>query len=233
MAKEKLKVFQIYYDERTYTNCYHGRKWWTPYKNPKLTPFFENEVISKLIETRQHKHSEYFAVFSHKVKEKISFKENINGVDHPFTPENLHKAIGDADVYSFQKRRQNGNILTQAEHYHPGFLDMMQKILEKIGLSLPNQTSKIVLFNYCVARSDVYEEYYKEMLKPAMRVMSGMPELHKDAGYHRLTKQGVPTFELHDNNGTPYNHYPYHPFILERLMSVWLEFKNYTFKQIF
>ena len=175
-----------------------------------------------MINDRKHLKSKYFAVFSHDIKHEIVMKHN----RLPFNIVNLEQIIDDDDVYSFQSRRQSKNIIHQAERYHPGFTNFIDYILTEIGYKIPNVLSKIVLFNHFVAKSEVYERYVREMLEPAMRIMNNMPELHKDANY----KKKHPDF----TNQLGYNFYPYHPFLCERLLSVWLEYNpDITFKHIF
>lgn len=229
---EKLKIYQIYYNQKTKTHCYNGRKWWKHYNNEfKLTPFFENQVINDLLKNGEHKSSEYFGVFSHDISKEITFKEE----SLHFNPENLRECLKSGhDVYSFQKRRRQDNIIYQAENYHKGIVEMTEFILNKIGYEIPKKTDKIVLFNHFVMKSKIYERYYKEMLRPAMNVMKSMDELHQDAKYRQLSKKIYPKFTLTDNQGKEYNHFPYHPFILERFVSVWLQYnKQLTFKHIF
>lgn len=223
MAGDKLTIYQIYYDEKSRENCY-SRDWWHPISNEgRLTVFFENSVIVRLIQNRLHEDSEYFGVFSHDIKSEIPFKHN--GL--VFSPESLLSCMQSGeDVFSFQSRRSNKNIVLQAEQYHPGFVSYTRQILNEIGYDIPKQLSKIVLFNHFVAKSDVYAKYVNEMLIPAMDVMLNMKELYADAGYKKRHKSF--------SKELGFNHYPYHPFICERLMSVWLEYnKEITFKQIF
>lgn len=220
----KLRVFQIYYSESSYKNCFKEFDWWHGYDNTgDLTPFFENTPIANLIELGEHKNSEYFGVFSHDIAQEISFKQN----GKSFSPSTLLECMNTgADVYSFQKRRQQKNLLLQAENYHPHFVEYTTKILNEIGYDMPKKTSKIILFNHFIMKSELYERYYFEMLKPAMDVMSKMDELNNDAKY----KRDHPDF----TEQLGYNHYPYHPFICERLPSVWLEYnKELIFEHIF
>lgn len=229
---EKLRIYQIYYNQNTFNNCFKGLDWWIPYNNEeKLTPYFENQVISDLVSSGKNKESEYFGVFSHDISKEITFKES----NMVFSPKNLLKCMNSGhDVYSFQKRRRQGNIIYQAENYHKGIVDMTEYILNEVGYKLPKKMDRIVLFNHFIMKSEIYQRYYDEMLKPAMKVMDTMDELHKDAKYKQLSKKHYPSFTLKDNNGKEYNHFPYHPFIIERLVSVWLQYnKNLTFKHIF
>lgn len=214
-----LTCYQIYYSMETAKNCFPETSWWRWWDNTgKVSPFFENAVIKEII-SAGYTNADYIGIFSHAAGYKITFKEN--GLE--FNPENLRKVVLEygADFYSFQKRRQQKNIILQAEHYHKGITDMTRKILDKIGYELPSKLDKIVLFNHFVARREVYERYVEEMLIPAMDVMAMMPELNENAGYKSTPPKGM-------------THWPYHPFILERLPSVWLHYNpNVNFKQIF
>lgn len=213
MVESKLSVYQIYYSPDTAKNCFKESSWWHHWDNSnRLSPYFENSVIKEIITSGHANASEYVGIFSHAIGSKMVFK-GINGKH--FSPEGLLDIIenNDADFYSFQKRRTQPNIITQAENYHPGIVDMTTKILQSIGYDLPKRLDKIVLFNHFVARRSVYEKYVEEMLVPAMDFMATMPELNKDAGYKETTPAGM-------------DFYPYHPFILERLPSVWLQYNS-------
>ena len=215
-----LVCYQIYYSLETAKNCFKESNWWRLYdRSSRVSPYFENDVIKEIVAAGHGTGFDYLGIFSHAIGSKITFKEN--GL--LFNPENLKAVIskGEADFYSFQKRRSNKNIVHQAEQWHPGITGFTKSILEKIGYSLPDRLDRIVLFNHFVARREVYDRYVHEMLIPAMNVMANMPELYGNAGYKTDPPKG-------------FNHWPYHPFILERLPSVWLQFnKEVTFKHIF
>ena len=228
LEQMQTNIWQVYFDENSKKNCSPE---WNHYDNSKkLTEHFENSVIVDLIECKEHEKADYFGVFSHDILKDLPFREN--GL--PFTPQNLEKVIGenlDIDVFAFQKRRQNKNIVKQAEHYHPGFLKMVKNILIKTGFlsDVPERIDKIILFNYFVAKGAVYERYVNELLRPAMKILEGMPEAYLNAGYKKLNTATIGRFT--EAFGKP--HYPYHPFILERLPSLFMQKYNYNFKHIF
>jgi hypothetical protein len=221
-------IWQVYFDELSKKNCYPE---WKHYDNSKkLTEHFENSVIVDLIDSQEHKKADYFGVFSHDIRKDMPFKED--GL--AFSPETLEKVIvdnPDVEVFSFQKRRQNKNIVTQAEHYHPGFVKIINTILDETGFltGLPLNLDYIILFNYFVAKSAIYEQYVEELLKPAMKVLEGIPDAYKSAGYKKLNTATLGRFV--EAFGKP--HYPYHPFILERLPSIFMQKYKYNFKHIF
>jgi hypothetical protein len=219
-----MKVFQIYFkDEQKEKLDY------TPYYNDDCTPFFENSVVRKLIEGGQHLGSDYFGVVSHKLREKIhitkhSWKDmaNIsNKSNQQFTPElfktELYKLKPDA--MSFQRHMPHDPI-SFADKFHPNFSKYFKEIMAKIGFNwAPSHFNNVFYCNFFVAKSEVYEEYVKEMLAPAMDVMLEMPELFNDSKY---------PYPLPDDLKKKFNceKYPYHPFIGERMFSYFAHINN-------
>lgn len=223
-----VNIHQIYFDEKSCNNCDPE---WTAYDNSeKLTEYFENSVICELVDRGEHKKSDYFGVFSHDVKAHINFSED--GLR--FNPKNLETIIErnqGIDFFAFEKRRKQKNIIQQAERYHKGFVRMFQTILEETKFlpEIPATLENIVLYNHFVARSDVFERYVTELLKPAMKVLESIPEAFNDARYKRIDE---PTKERFIKAfGKPY--WPFHPFVCERLPSLFLAKYNYSFKHIF
>ncbi len=228
-----INIWQVYFDEASQKTCDPA---WNHYDNStKLNEFFENQVIADLIEKGEHRKDEYFAVFSHDtVKTNIHFKEE--GLI--FSAQNLEKIIEknqDIAVFSFCKRRENENIVLQAERYHKGFVDMMKKILDHCGLELPHKLTKIVLFNLMVCKGEFWTAYYNDLLKPAMEILKEMPEAYEDSRYALIGRR-----DLNDGRGERFMkgfgkaYYPFHPFLCERLASIYLQLHpEYSFKQIF
>ena len=238
----KLTAYQIHFNERSKANCFPESDWWKHYDNSdKLTEYFENSVIVDLISKGDHVGSDYFGVFSHDVAGHIHFAEMLDGRKLRFSPDALRDivmAYPGVDVFSFQKRRKNQNIVLQAENYHPGFVGYMTDILRNTGFmdSVPSQLDHIILFNHFVAKSDIYEQYVKELLMPAMDVMKYMAGLWEDSGYikHHVHGKIMPdNWQDHFQKsfGVPY--YPYHAFLCERLPSIFCQKHKLNVKQIF
>lgn len=235
-----LNIWQVYFNDIGKKNCYPE---FNHYDNSKkLTEHFENSVIVDLIDKEEHKKTEYFGVFSHDIRKDMPFKEN--GL--PFSPENLETVIQqnqDIDVFAFQKRRKQKNIVLQAENYHKGFVEIVKKILRETGFlddwpgrgkwkdskDLPPTLDYIILFNYFIARGAVYERYVNELLRPAMKILEGIPEAYNNATYKKLNTQEIGRFT--QAFGKPY--YPFHPFVLERLPSIFMQKYKYNFKHVF
>jgi len=230
-----LKIYQIYFDDKSKAGCYPE---WNHYDNSeKLTEYFENSVIVDLINSGAHKDANYFGVFSHDIKREMVFKEWVGENNKlAFSPNALDQMVSvfykGVEVFGFQSRRKQTNIIFQAERYHPGFVKYMEKVLSETGFldSIPNKLNHIILFNHFIMKSEIYEQYVKELLIPAMDVMRGMPELFDNAKYIKPLPQ-----ERKDRFMKAFgkDYYPYHPFICERLPSLFMEKYKYNFRHIF
>jgi hypothetical protein len=228
MAANSVNVWQVYFDEVSKANCYPE---YNHYDNSeRLTELFENEVIISLVQMGEHLKAKYFGVWSHDIKDEFIFKEN----GQRFSPEYLEELlkISDYPVIGFQKRRKNPNIIIQAEHYHPGFVAIMQKVLNITGYlpKIPDRVNNILLFNHFLMRGELYERYVNELLIPAVNALKEIPEAFNDAKYSR---KRAPETEARFIKafGKPY--YPFHPFILERLPSLFLQKNKLTVKHLF
>ncbi len=222
-------IYQIYFDEESKKNCSEG---WTWYFNENLTEVFEAQVIVDL-----YKGQEQFGVFSHDVE--MPFKEQIGTEKLSFTPKNLQRVLNeypDVEVFSFQKRRQQENIVKQAENYHKGILKMFEKVLDYANFGkLPELLPQIVLFNSLIANKRFWHQYLNELLIPAMECLRGMPEAYENSGYDKIGRNRQMTDEkkLRFKKAFGKEWYPYHPFICERLPSIFLKKYKFEFKHIF
>jgi len=219
-------IWQIYYNDTTRRNCVRG---WNHYNNAgKLTEYFENSVIVDLYGLGECKKADYFGVLSHSFTSKHF---NRNKRNERITPINLDNELEQsrADVYGFHGRRKTKNVMTQAENFHRGgFKEITTEILDACGYRYPVRTDFVCLFNHWVARGEVYEHYIENLLIPAINQMREMKDrLFVDQKYKtRITP---------DMKKAGLDFYPLHPFILERLPSVYVQqhIRDLNFKQIF
>lgn len=216
-------LFQICYDENTYLNCALAAFYATD-----LTEFFENEQIEFLSKGWRFS-PDYMGVLSHSffIKNMIQPKAIVDALDS-----NEH------DVYAFSGGLKIKNVIDTAENYHPGFRDCMEMIVKAIGLDvdLKEDTRMVCYQNAFIARGHIYQDYVDTVLAPAMKVMrdkSNKPLQHilwKDSNYHRKKEPEIRA-RLIKYLGIDY--YPYHPFICERLFSLYMQKnKHITFKHL-
>jgi len=176
---------------------------------------FEYNPIIRLINLKQERKSteNYLAFFSHKFPHKTGFYKK-------YVEEILDNE--DSDVVIFCK--QISNYFEWTEQQHPGFMDLFIKVCQKLKLVIPPEYP-VVYSNFFAAKKEVYYEYVT-LLKKAILVLHS-PEIKelawKDANY----KTGLSSEDLKKYTGL--DHYTFHTFILERLMSIWIVNKGLTY----
>lgn len=221
-----MKVFQIYFDE---SQIGHLEPGYIPFYNPDCSIFFESEVQKTLIEAKEHLGTDYFGVVSYKLKSKLAYikdnwKNNKNIANQStaeFTPELFEEELMKAkpDIMSFQRHMPHDPI-SVATKFHPRFMEFWQRVILEIGYDWkPEVYQDPVYCNYFVAKPEIYEEFVKEMLIPAMDFMLTMPALFENSRYpHPLPKN------LQEKFNVP--HWTYHPFICERLISFFIHIRK-------
>ena len=126
-----------------------------------------------------------------------------------------------ADIIHFCKSIPK--YIDVAEEDHPGLKKMFMLLCEKLGLRFTNNPKHTIYSNFFVAKPNVYLEYTK-ILKKAIDILETDEELKyevwKDANYPGLSKKYL-------YNQTELTYYPFHTFLLERLLSIWIENNNH------
>ena len=232
----KNKIYQIYFNDDQKSGLDPD---FIPYDNSAGTsPFFENEVIMKLIATGKHLDCDYFGVVSWMIGYKIRpFRKAFTG---QLLNELLEKNR-DIDVLSVFGNHQLHNNFTHGGH---GWTlpRLIEEVLKRLGHKVDVwnfKPSGIVYMNFMFTRPEIYEAYMREMLLPAIEVMCDPEDetiqgmVWMDSSYKRLiiTKQEKTRFKK--MFGCSY--YPHHTFVCERLFSYWLTINKhkYSFKQLF
>lgn len=208
------ELIQIYYKDEHLKNIYPFAK---ACKNEGLTVFFENDVIARLVtETKADK----IAVCSWKLKDKMRY---YIGKPRQITQELLNSEY---EVMSFTRNTENHKMLAAAAMWHPGFLTTFDKILDSIGVRRPGEVKIPIYQNHFSARRDIYQDYVKTYLIPAMEVITNDKEINalamQDSKYSDLTHQSAE--HLKEKLGISY--YPLIPFLLERLFSIYVSNKR-------
>jgi hypothetical protein len=211
------KLIQIVYDDSQRDSCYPFAE---VHFNQALTIFFENSVISELVSAAQ---VDKIAVCSWKLRQKMRW---YIGKPRELTQEILES---DYDVMSFTKNTKNHTMFAAAETNHKGFIKTFSKICDSIGVKFKGDVRIPIYQNHFSAKTEIYQDYVKEYLNPAMEVMKNDPEINKlimaDSNYSSLTSTKPEQLEkLKEKIGIGY--YPLAPFLLERLFSVYVQNKN-------
>jgi hypothetical protein len=216
---QKVDFWQICYGPGQECHLYPFAK---AYKNTHLTEFFENEVILKVVPEST---ADKIGVCSWQLRDKLRFYIPPR---REFTEDVLQE---DYDVLLLTRNTHHHQMLAAADRWHPSFLRIFFAICDQIGLPRPTTEVKHpVYFNHFVAAREIYQEYVATALAPAMAVMTEDPEISKlcwqDSGYTKL--KGTTPQPVADKWG----YYPMHPFILERLFSVFINDRKFNIKHL-
>jgi len=207
MASE---LIQVIYHETQRPHCFPFAR---IHFNEGLTIFFENKIISELVMATD---KEKISVCSWKLKQKLRY---YIGQHREITQELLES---DYDVMTFTRNTQHHRMLAAANTWHPGFLDIFDKILAAIGVTRPGEVKIPIYQNHHSSRTDIYQDYVRNYLNPAMEVMTNDKEINalamRDSKYSDLTNQSGEM--LQEKLGI--NYYPLAPFLLERLFSIYV-----------
>lgn len=204
------QLIQIYYDDSQLSELYPFA---IPYKNEKLTVFFENSVIAEqVMKTKASK----IGVCSWKLRQKQ--RGFYIGRARPITQEVID---GDYDILSFTKNTKYHVMLAAAAQSHAYFQPTFDKILSAIGKTRPHEVKNPIYQNHFCAKREIYIDYVNNWLRPAMEVMSSDKEIRelcfKDSNYSALSGERAENLQ----NQLGINYFPMHPFLLERLFSVY------------
>ena len=102
---------------------------------------------------------------------------------------------------------------------HKGFMEVFTNICTDLGLKV-EEPKHTIYSNFFIAKKEVFKEY-QELLKYAIFLLETKykTEAWNDSGYKGLPKERL-------KEATELEHYTFHTFILERLMSVWIDNKG-------
>lgn len=209
------KLIQIVYEEQHRKECYPFAD---TYFNQDLTLFFENTIISELVPLWRYETK--LSICSWRLREKM--KWNV-GRNRALTEDLLES---DYDVLSFTKNTAHHQMLSAADRHHPGFIETLRMICWKIGIELKREVKNPIYQNHFSARIEIYRDYVENYLNPAMKVMTEDKEIASrcmnDSKYAGLARRSADF--LKEKFGI--NYYPMHPFLLERLFSVYCDHKR-------
>lgn len=105
------------------------------------------------------------------------------------------------------------------EENHKGFMELFTNICADLGLKV-NEPKHTIYSNFFIAKKEIFIEY-QNLLKKAIELLETKykEQAWKDSGY-----KGLPSERLKEVTGLEY--YTFHTFILERLMSIWIDNKQ-------
>lgn len=214
---EKIELHQIYFEDAQKVKLYDFA---IPFFNESLTVFFENSVISKVV---KQSNADKVGVCSHDLQRKLFIKARGKRTLEQ------NDLIGDYDVLGLIQMSKHHSMLQSAELWHPGFRKILEILAAKIGFQVPHEVKNPIYQNHFVAKTAIYKAYIDNCLDPAMELMTTDVELiglcNQDSQYRVTTTGSKARFDrVKELLGLDY--YPLHPFVCERLFSIWINDKK-------
>lgn len=213
------ELWQIFYEEGQKKDFFPFSK---PVFNPELTVFFENSVIYRVV---LPSNTERIGVCSPALKWKINMGIPMR---QPFTEEVINQ---DYDVLSLTRKQVEHFMLAKMDNWHPGTRETLNMIFSAIGQKTfegRSEPETPIYQNAFIARTDLYKQFLREMMIPAMRVMEDDPEIRKrcweDSFYYKLKSE--PEYKKMIKSKTGWEYIPCHTFLCERMFSCWIHGKK-------
>jgi hypothetical protein len=228
-----VDITQIYYNDSSLKNCYDFTNHYFNNPDSKFSmAIFENRVISELCETKNLDNQDIFGVLSHKFK-AVKSKTPIFGKESLiFNPENIQRLFNNSntELLSFFGSNSTKNIILQSKSNHPKtpFIQALDLLLKMANIDFnvlqPIPHRVYIMRNAFIARFGIYQRYYNEMLKPCIEAMKDENNVRLNELLWQSANYSVERMRFKDNPKLTqfFNKYPLHPFILERLPSIWL-----------
>lgn len=133
------------------------------------------------------------------------------------------------EIYGLCGQELKGRYLKMSYKWHPGFEYIFEKLCSKLNLKV--KEPKIVIYsNFFIAKYSVYKKYIDEIVKPAIKILEEDEELKELVWKNANYISGLSSKELEQLTGL--THYTFHTFVLERLISLYIEKENLKVKQI-
>ena len=207
-----MQVYQLYYNEQSKKNCFKES---IHIECPNLTkesiwvtrefPLFENHKIIEC--SKEFNDTDKYGVLSH-----AFFNKARCNYDKLLQLSNMG-----SDIVTFNRIAKGRNILLHLDQYHGNgtsklFIDLME------ATNLPiNKVSTVAYSNYFLARGDIYKDYVNTWLIPfCNEILSPKwdDRTYVNSNYKKAIRE----------KGCDY---PLHPFLIERLFSLYLANNNY------
>lgn len=226
MGDGGIKAYQIYYDESQKDSLMDG---FIPYFNEKATVNLESGIICDLVDQGECSNCDWFGVFSWKVQDKIE------GFDFERLNDVTAKC-GECDVLSANPRNCMPEILPTGPYnireLHVEIWPPMDMLLRKLQQESIIPTKKrgymwkkknYIYCNFFLAKQSIYLDYVNSLLKPAMEIIKTDRKLYNQVMKpERAYRIAPPKFR----EDTERKYFPKLPFILERLINVYVEAKS-------
>jgi hypothetical protein len=216
-----IDFIQIYYKQEHKEYLYDFAK---PYFSAGLTPYFENAIIAGVVPTCE---ADYISVCSWRLKKKRG--DSIHylggfGTDQ-LTMDKIQAAMP-FDVAILTPRSPNHQVLSMAANWHGhAWADAFKELKPFFG-KIPDELTYAIYENHFIARKEIYHDYVKSFLIPAIELIGDNPVFFADSGYLQKKKDYEEIARVQKLLGR--KDWPILPFILERLFSFYINDKGFN-----
>jgi len=217
-----IKAYQIYFQEAQRDLLLDG---FIPFFNEKATVCLESGVMAELVQQGRCSDCQWFGVFSHAVSQKL--------VDFDYPKLQKYCAENsDFELLAPHPEHYNLPYDIKGSHYillqYPWLWPIMDTLLRKLGVRdtyrLMHTKSFGVYCNYFVARQDIYSDYVSSWLAPAIALFHNDTDLMEMGMVKEDYAGSLPPPAFSRDTGLDY--YPRIPFVLERLINVYIVVNN-------
>jgi len=222
VAKMTLDFYQILYKEEQRAQLYDFAK---PVFSIGLTPYFENQFIATLV---PQSNADYISVCSWRLRQKrgdITYALGGHGRD-ALSVEKIEGAMP-FDVAILTPRSANHQALNMVAHWHgKAWVDAFnafKPFLSKFG-KVPEELKWPIYENHFIARKEIYHDYVKSYLLPAVEYCGDDLVYFVDSLYTPKKKNSAEIQRV--QKLLKANDWPILPFLLERLFSFYINDKN-------
>jgi hypothetical protein len=184
----------------------------------QLSYLFEYNVLIDVIDNFNVK-EDYLGIFSHKFPFKTGlFKKKLYW---------LLENNPDFDIYGLcLQYNLKGKYLDFAEKVHPRFKELFYPLCKDLGLEV-KEPEYVIYSSFVVMKTDIYRDYVNTIIKPAIYLLETK---YKDLAWKDSNYKGLPRDQLKLH--TELDYYPMFTFVLERLLNMYINNRDFKFKQL-
>jgi len=227
-VSRSIKWMQVYYNEDQKAHIKDG---FTPYKNETATIFLESQIMKDFYLKGLHKQSDLFGICSWKMQQKFqkkisNFSEIQQKINSKFTNYDIFTLDLKSHLYpDVRFPHLTKNIHKTAHKAVLRFCDVLTEhgVIERFP-SAYLKKNMFIYCNYFLAKQSIFEDFVKTLLIPSIDLMTNNRTAKKialsDADYDCYK----PPRNFTTDTGLSY--YPMAPFVLERLINVYVAMKD-------
>jgi len=210
------KIYSIIYDKQ---QTIEYEKYFNNINTVNMRSYlFEYNVLIDIIDNFKID-EDYLGIFSHKFPIKTGiFKKKL----YWLLENNLN-----FDIYGLcPQYNLRGKYLDFTEKVHPGFKELFYPLCKDLGLEV-KEPEYVIYSNFVIMKTSIYKDYVNTIIKPAIHLLETK---YKDLAWKDSNYKGLPRDQLKLH--TELDYYPMFTFVLERLLNMYINNKDFKFKQL-